>query len=470
MASPQHPRGRLRILALALVVVLVAVPTVASAADLEVRTTFLTALDNGGGYIEYRLAGASAAGLRALIDNTTHLFPFTTVPGDGDGTVGMAEGERYMNALDDYYTRHEIVLRGVKLQNVDVDDSQGLVGTSVNDTKEMYIHITFRGRIQYDEWEFNVSGLEPLAALWGTYEDIPDTLTVDEHTLIVAAGLSNYEKLEKEGGTLFNLRVPMAAVVSWSGTYPVSNPPVVRMEYSHSGILGNPIVLAILMLIFTYLAIRLPRASARDNGKQRVRGLHLGILAIVILAWLFYFLGGPAVLVWVLSLGCLVGIYYVSHMVYVKGWRDLAEDEEGIDLGEGLEAARGETSRGAAAFVAAQGPATESEPVQRPVVVDAQHGAPVSAPAYTAAEQPVVAQPPMFAPPPQPVAPPPVPVVPPPQPNGARPNGTNGKPLPPPPPPVRMRCPQCATVFQVPGAPRPLPIRCPKCGKQGLLR
>jgi len=467
MASP-HARGRPRLCVLALVVALVAVPAFASAADLEVRTTFLTALDNGGGYIEYRLAGASAAGLRALIDNTTHLFPFTTVAGDGDGTIGMAEGERFMNALDDYYTRHEIVLRGVKLQNVDVDDNQGLVGSSVNDTRELYIHITFRGKIQYDEWEFNLSGLEPLAALWGTYEDIPGTLTVDEHTLIVAAGLSNYEKREKEGGTLFNLRVPMAAVVSWSGTYPVSNPPQARMEYSHSGVLGNPIVLAILMIIFTYLAIKLPRASASDNGKVRVRGLHLGILGIVVLVWLFYFFGGPAILVWMLSLGSLAGVYYVSHMVYARGWRGLAEDEEGLDLGEGLEAARGETSRGARAFVAAPGPVEGGPgPEQRPVVIDLQHGAPVSAPA---AERPIVLQQPVFAPPPQPVVPPPVTVAPPLQPNGARPNGTNGKPLPPPPPPVKMRCPTCATVFQVPGAPRPLPIKCPKCGKQGLLR
>lgn len=474
MASPQHARGRSHFIVLALVAALVAMPTVVSAADVEVKTTFLTALDNGGGYMEYRLAGAAASGLRALIDNTTHLFPFTTVPGDGDGTVDMAEADRYLNNLDDIYTRREIVLRGVKLQNVDVDDNQGLVGSSVNDTKELYVHITFRGKIQYDEWEFNLSGLEPLAALWGTYEDIPTTLTVDESTLIVAAGLANYEKRAKEGGTLLNLRVPMAAVVSWSGTYPVANPPQTRMEYTHSGILGNPIVLAILMLIFTYLAIKLPKAAARDNGKSRVRGLHLTILGIVILAWLFYFFGGPAILVWVLSLGCLAGIYYMSHLVYVKGWRDLAEDEEGLDLGEGLQAAKGETSRGAAAFVASQRPVPEEmamqQSQQQPVVIDVQHGAPVSAPAYVAAQPPLAVQPPVFAPPPQPVAPPPLPVVPPPQPNGARPNGTNGKPLPPPPPPVKMRCPQCATVFQVPGAPRPLPIKCPGCGKQGLLR
>ena len=474
MASPQHARGRLCLLVLAMVAALVAAPSVASAADLELRTTFLTALDNGGGYIEYHLAGASAAGLRALIDNTTYLFPYTTMPGDGDGEVDMVEAERYMNNLDDLYTRREIVLRGVKLQNVDVDDSQGLAGSSVNDTKEIYIHITFRGKVQYDQWEFNVSGLEPLAVLWGTYEQVPSTLTVDEHTLIVAAGLANYEKRAKEGGTLLNLRVPMAAVVSWSGTYPVSDPPQVRMEYSHSGVLGNPIVLAILMLVFTYLAIKLPKAIARDNGKLRVRGLHLAILGVIVLAWLFYFFGGPSVLVWAMSLGCLAVIYYVSHMVYVKGWMGLAEDEEGLDLGEGLEAARGETSRGAAAFVSAQGPAPEEmalqQPQQQPVIVDVQHGAPVSDPAYMASQQPVVVQPPVFAPPPQPVAPPPVPVVPPPQQNGERPNGTNGKPLPPPPPPVKMRCPQCATVFQVPGAPRPLPIKCPKCGKQGLLR
>ncbi len=441
---------------LAVLAALAATALFASAADVDVKTTFLTALDNGGGYIEYNIHGAAAAELRSRIDNASHMFPFETIPADGDGTIDMAEGERYMLNLDDILTRRTIVLRGIKLDNVDVDDHTGLVGSDVNDTGGIYFHITFRGHIQYDSKEFNVSGLEPLEVLWGSYEDIPPTLTVDESTLIVAAGLTSYQKITKSHGTLFNLRVPMAAVVSWSGTYAVSNPPSARMEYTHSGFLGNPIVLAVLILLFTFLALRLPKAAAADNGKERVRWLHWGFLAFIIVVWLFYFLGGAAVLVWFLTIGGVLGVYYVSHMVYAKGWRGLAEDKEGIDLGKGLEAVEADEEQTVRGYMESLRPApVPDEGTARdegPVVVDA--GGPRFAP----------------PPPPGPVARVAVRVAAPPVAAGPGPNGANGRPLPPPPPSVKMRCPQCGAVFKVPGTPRPLSVKCPSCGKTGMIR
>jgi hypothetical protein len=377
---------------------------------------------------------------------------------------------------------------------------------------------------------------------------------VDETTLIVAAGLSSYERVEKTGGFLLNLRVPMAAVVRYTATYPVTHPPEAKMSYSHSAVIGNPLALAILMLVFTFLAIRIPKATAKDDGMERVRWLHWTFLAIVILVWLFYFFGGASAVVWVLSIGCLAGIYYVSHLVYDKGWRKWAKPLGGIDVDDGLVPTKPEERQA--------GPAFQTTGPLEPTVPMAQAGPPTApaqgqagptpyqgAPAYTqqsaypssevvvempggqrsagAAPQPAAyaapppaqtyviphqaaqqqhppqqyapqpAVPPPYLQPPPPaqsahVQPPPLaqppypqpavpapqapqqqPVMPPTAPPATPPhasNGKNGKPLPPPPPPVRMRCPACQTVFQVPGAPRPLPIKCPKCGRQGMLR
>jgi len=498
----------------------------ASAADLSVSSTYLTALDNGGGYIEYRLTGAAARELRSLIDDPHHVMYDGSSPGDGDGTVDMVEGERFMSNLDSILTNRQNVLRGVKLDNVDVDDHTGLVGTGPNDTKELYIHITFRGHIQYDKRSFNLSGLELVEAVFGAADDVPRNITVEERTLIVAAGIASYEKVRKTDGTLFNLRVPMAAVVSFKVEYPVTSPPTARMEYSHSSVVGNPLVLAILMLLFTYLAIKLPKALARDHDMQRLSRMHWAFLAIVILIWLFYFLGGVAVLVWALSIGGLAGIYLLSYEVYAKRWRDLAEPMEGIDLGKGLEATALEEADGGAravTFVGAPQPAAPSataSPAYDPgaaysaeqVVVEtaaagqaeryravqpaapppqeqsfamphqvqqqAQPPVPQQVPQqvqWQQQPQPQQMPQPQYVPQPQPYQPPPPPLQPASQP-AARPvsqpvtNGRNGRPLPPPPPPVKMRCPACQTVFQVPGAPRPLPIQCPSCGRKGMLR
>ncbi|MCK4970472.1 MAG: hypothetical protein KAS77_08095, partial [Thermoplasmata archaeon] len=190
-----HRDGRRARLAL-LVLLLLAVPPLAggeaAAEDVEMSTTFLTFFKNGGGYIEYRLHGPSASELRGMIDDPNIKFPFETATSDGDGLVDQAEGEQYMRNLDDILTKRQIVLRGIKLDNVDVDEHRGLIGSEVDDTDELYIHITFRGNIQYDQMEFNVSGLEPLMVLYGSFDDIPPNLTIAERTYIVSAGLGSY--------------------------------------------------------------------------------------------------------------------------------------------------------------------------------------------------------------------------------------------------------------------------------------
>ncbi|NIP35287.1 MAG: hypothetical protein GWN18_10055, partial [Thermoplasmata archaeon] len=92
-----------------------------------------------------RIQGKAASQLRQMIDDPEVMFPFETRMADGDGIVDQNEGEAYMRNLDDILTRREIILRGVKMENVDVDEHRGLIGSEVNDTKELYLHITFRG-------------------------------------------------------------------------------------------------------------------------------------------------------------------------------------------------------------------------------------------------------------------------------------------------------------------------------------
>jgi hypothetical protein len=458
-------------LLLLLVVAPLTLPQDASGEDVEVSTTFLTFFKNGGGYIEYHLYGPAASELRSRIDDPNVTFPFETFNADGDGTVDQSEGEQYMRNLDDLLTRRQIVLRGVTLDNVDVDEHRGLIGTDVNATKELYLHITFRCHLEYEAWEFNVTGLEPLAVLYGSFEDIPPTLTIDERTYIVSAGLASYERVLKEEGTLLNMRIPMASVVSFHESYTASNPPSVRMEYRHNTVVGNPASLGILILIATYLGLKLPKWTARDSGMERVRELHLAVLVSGVLLWLFYFFGGPAVLVWVFAFAYGAVPWYMARLIYVQGWRGMAKpEEEAVDLGEAIAAA----DLDAGAVPAPVRPRAEmlanpDQSTPRPVpssevvvLLDSdrpeERVAPMEPPAGPSTE----AQQAATAPPPAQPAPA-IPTTPPAQPssgeisNGATDEGTK-----------TMKC-RCGGVFKVPLEPRPLEVQCPHCGVKGVL-
>jgi len=268
-----------------------------------------------------------------MIDDPAIKFPFETATADGDGLVDQAEGEQYMRNLDDIFTKRQIVLRGIKLDNVDVDEHLGLIGAEVNDTDELYIHITFRGHIQYDKLEFNVSGLELLIVLYGSYDNIPPTLTISEKTYIVSAGVGAYTTEKKDEGTLLNMRAPMSAVILFQDSYTVSSAPVSRMSYDNSSTVGNPLILMVFTLIITYLSIKLPKNLAKDNKKERVRQLHIAILFAVILYWLFYLLGGASALIWVFGFVLVGGTYFFAHQIYAKDWKEMAQPTEGYDLG-----------------------------------------------------------------------------------------------------------------------------------------
>jgi hypothetical protein len=460
---------RLAFLVLAALLVPGLVPGGTSAEDVEVSTTFLTFFKNGGGYIEYSISGSAASDLRSMIDDPAVMFPFETRMADGDGTVDQAEGEAYMRNLDDILTRREIVLRGVKMENVDVDEHRGLIGSSVNDTRELYLHITFRGGIQYDQMEFNVSGLEPLATLYGSYEDIPSTLTVDERMFIVAAGMGAYETSTKEEGTLFNLRAPMAAVVSYHASYTASSPPSARMEYDHNTMVGNPLVLMLFMFLVSVLTLKLPKALARENDKERVSQLHLAILIVLILFWVFYALGGNAYLVWFLGIALTVGAYVMAYMVYARDWRGMAVDSQGTDLGEAISAVDPVNGHAPPAGPVAQGPAllgdggsgVDPHPTDDVLVV--MPGVNEEGPGRSTVTATAT------APPPRPqvravvpvhsVAPPTsTPTVPPTPSPSTAPPGTK-----------TMRC-RCGGTFRVPLEPRPLEVQCPNCGVTGTLK
>lgn len=448
---------RLLVVALVMLSVPALLPAEVAAEDVEVSSTFLTFFKNGGGYIEYTISGEAASELRHMIDDPSVMFPFETRTADGDGVVDQSEGESYLGNLDDILTRRIIVLRGMKMENVDVDEHRGLIGSKVNDTRELYLHITFRGGIQYDKMEFNVSGLEPLAVLYGSYEQIPTKLTVDERMYIVSAGMGAYETKIKEGGTLLNLRAPLAAVVTYHGSYTVSSAPAARMEYDQNTMVGNPLILMIFMLLVTVLSIKLPKAVAKENDKERVRELHLGILVATVLVWLFYTLGGNAYLVWFLGIALTVGSYTMAHQVYVRNWRRMAIDLDGIDLGEAISAVDPVNGRVPPSGPVAQGPAilgdgrtgVEVHPSEDVVVVlpeqedllpvDPSHAGtgPPIAPAYIV---------------PEPVASALV------QPVEQAQVATKS-----------MRC-KCGGIFKVPLQPRPLEVQCPHCGTTGTLR
>lgn len=455
----------LAMLMMAVMMVPAVLPTDVGAEDVEVSTTFLTFFRNGGGYIEYTVSGSAASQLRKMIDDPDVMFPFETRMADGDGVVDQAEGESFMRNLDDILTRREIVLRGVKMENVDVDEHRGLIGSSVNDTRQLYIHITFRGSIQYDEMDFNVSGLEPLAILYGSYGNIPSTITVDERTFIVAAGMGAYETRERDEGTLWNLRVPLAAVVTYHASYTVSSPPRARMGYDNHSMIGNPLVLMIFTFLVTLLTIKLPKAMARENDRERLPQLHMGVLILVVLYWVFYILGGNAYLVWAFGIGLTVGAFIVAYMVYARGWRGLAMDSDGLDSGEAISAVDPVNDHAPPAGPFAQrpdllafgGPGVDPHPSEEVMVgIPAEGDEPRDE--LIAPTTALVA--PSPSPPPPPVSPPVPSTRPAPKPSTV----TYG-----PPGTKTMRC-RCGGTFRVPLEPRPLEVRCPHCGVTGTLK
>jgi len=461
-----------------LVLLLLAVPSLAggeaAAEDVELSTTFLTFFKNGGGYIEYRLKGPAASELRGMIDDPSIRFPFETATADGDGLVDQAEGEQYMGNLDDILTKRQIVLRGIKLDNVDVDEHRGLIGSEVDDTDELYIHITFRGNIQYDKLEFNVSGLEPIMVLYGSYDRIPSNLTISERTYIVSAGLGSYTTKVKDEGMLLNMRAPMSAVIFFQDSYTVSSAPTSRMAYDHSSGVSSPLVLMVFTLIITYLSLKLPKNLAKNNEKERVRQLHLAILFAVIVYWLFYLLGGAAPLIWVFGFALVGGSYFFAHQIYAKDWKEMAQPTEGIDLGPAYVAtdpvdgngALGHPDVRAAPIIGEAGPARievqPSEDIILSVPDDAQwqdnevNLQPIVMPG------PAPVAPVAPAAPVAPVAPaaPVAPVAPVTSVQQQQPQSQVAQ--------KSMRC-KCGGVFKVPLQPRPLQVQCPHCGASGIL-
>jgi hypothetical protein len=230
------------------------------------------------------------------------------------------------------------------------------------------------------------------------------------------------------------------------------------MEYDHGTFAGNPVVLMIFMVLISVLTLKLPKALARENDMERVGQLHLGILLVLILFWLFYVLGGNAYLVWGLGIALAVGSYGLAHMVYVQGWRGMAIPTEGIDLGEAIIAT--EPADG--------GTPLQDPPTKGPAILG--HGAAgvdpypeedvtVALPEHDTevltAVDPAASTPAYVTPPPQPSPPP---VEAPPAPGAAPGTGTK-----------TMRC-RCGGTFRVPLEPRPLEVQCPHCGVTGMLK
>ncbi|NIS12387.1 MAG: hypothetical protein GWN18_10050, partial [Thermoplasmata archaeon] len=277
-----------------------------------------------------------------------------------------------------------------------------------------------------------------------------------------------------EAGSLYNLRAPLAAVVSYHASYTVNSPPTARMEYDHTSMAGNPLILMIFMFLVSILTIKLPKALAKENDKERVSQLHLGILIAVILFWLFYVLGGNAYLVWILGIALTVGAYGMAHMIYVRGWRGMAISSEGLYLGEGIEAVDPVNGSGPPAGPVAQGPAilgtggagVDPHPSEEVMVVMPT----VDEEAVSEPAQPVDQTPAYVTPPPQPqVQSQAVPTV---QPSTAN-QGPAPSPVVTPEPVARdtktMRC-RCGGKFRVPLQPRPLEVQCPHCGVTGTLK
>jgi hypothetical protein len=259
----------------------------------------------------------------------------------------------------------------------------------------------------------------------------------------------------------------MAAVVSYHTSYTVSSPPSTRMEYDHGTFVANPLVLMIFMILVSVLTLKLPKALARENDMERVGQLHLGILIVLILFWLFYALGGNAYLVWVLGIALAAGAYGTAHMVYVRGWRNMAIPLEGIDLGEAIAASEPVDGSTPLEAPPTKGPAilgrgatgVDPHPEEDVLVVMPTDDAETLTPADPAAMAPAYITPPPGQGPVAVEAPPgPVAVQAQPAPEDAPAPATKA-----------MRC-RCGGTFRVPLEPRPLEVQCPHCGVKGTLR
>jgi hypothetical protein len=217
----------------------------------------------------------------------------------------------------------------------------------------------------------------------------------------------------------------------------------------------------IFMILISVLTLKLPKALARENDMERVSQLHLGILIALILFWLFYSLGGNAYLVWGLGIVLAVCAYGMGHLVYVKGWRNMAMPLEGIDLGEAISASEPVDGMTPLEAPPTKGPAilgqgatgVDAHPEEDVLVV-----MPTDEAETLTAVDPATMTPAYVTPPAEPE---PVTVQAPPE--SATPEAAAA------PATKTMRC-RCGGTFRVPLEPRPLEVQCPHCGVTGTLR
>ena len=406
---------------------------VGSGSTLRVETQTQMLFREGGGYITWELSGPAVVELRRCIDD--HL-------GDGDGKVTQIEGVAYTSEiesiLENYKSYGSARIVRVALLTKDINaDTQNLL-TSVNSSAPVTIHFYFNANLRAEGATVNFGDTTIPYAL---FQALPDEAnrsfagSLDWSHREILVGVASFSGLMRGQGEFTRLRAPGAEVIFYHLSLTGGRSSFDEARFDTFNPVQCSLELFIVICVFGFVTIYMPRRYMRESGMRKVRWLHWLALLLLLVLLLVYVFGADGLVVWALSPVFMILSWVLSHQIYVRRWRGIAKPL----------APAGQIIPGLPTPGVVPGPAPGE-----PLAYEPYQGEP--APPRTWEPPPPPEFPAGPAPPPQPPPPSTPPAA-----AGARRNS--------------VRCPKCGRVVDfLDNGTRPLPLICPDCGAKLMLK
>ena len=313
--------------------------------DLIIESNLRYLFDTGGGDVTITVQGELAQelrqnifdddlfGLNASNDNATITKKVSV--DFGEAFEDLLELNINLNRIDiddkpeDAYVDYNGNYKIIKLDRVDIKSIDGLEGTNNQDSSKFTIKIDIKGKLLKDS-EVTLSDAHIiLYALWG--EEAPLlSVNVKETATITTIGMDSYSDLKLDsGGEVKYYRLGLGESIEYKSEYKLdgyetSNNKKDTVAFDSFNIINNPLVLIIVIFLFSIIASITARHFVKRFNVEKVRTLQLLGAVFFIILIIIYFLGISSLVVWGTAALFFVINLTLAFGVYQKGWGNLS--------------------------------------------------------------------------------------------------------------------------------------------------
>lgn len=306
--------------------------------------------NEGGGYVEWWVEGKIASAIRRLIDSNESGFS-----GNADGTLqgsekkgasDMGEVHNFIEHLENKVLENH-VFRGAIVKRADCESTSGFTGSSVNSTKQLYIHITFSAEFNVPKRQVELNGNPFLE--WVLVDELLDEnvsydVRSDEEHISIVLGFGTIYDPVINSGSMAKYRVGIGEIITYTSSYSTKTwtddtRGVARDTARYEGFywLESPLELVLIVLVLGYVTVSNPKWRMLKEEREKIKWLHYLAIGLVIMCALAYVFNAPGLVVIILSVAVCFAIYVLSKGIYKLGWGNISRPKYRM-----LEAAKGE--------------------------------------------------------------------------------------------------------------------------------